>query len=146
MKLITAITLCILASPSFSAMYKWTDEQGNTHYGEQPPNYQKAQNIAPPPPAASSSKGSSERMKALRTGILKQTEDGEKAKIEAQQKASEDKEMKAYCAQLRKRIKDLQSSTRVSQQDQDGNVNYLDTTQIQKQIKETQQRLAKDCS
>ena len=127
-------------------MYKWTDEQGNIHYGEQPPNYQQAQNIAPPPPPGSSPESSSERINALRKGILKQTKDKAEAKQEAGEKAAHDKKVSAYCLQLNKRIASFQSKPRIRQKDKEGNYSYLADEQKQKQQKEMQQNRVKHCS
>lgn len=146
MKRTAYILLFIFALPGHAAMYKWTDKEGNTHYGEQPPNRQQAQNIAAPPPPASSSAGSSKRIQSLREGILKQTEEGQKAKEAAQKKSAENQKMSDYCAQLRKRITAFQSRPRVRQKGEDGEYSYLGDQQKQKQQKEMQQRLAKDCS
>lgn len=146
MKLVTTLILLIIATLSHAAMYKWTDEQGNTHYGEQPPNRQQAQNIAPPPPPASSSTDSSDRINALRAGIFKQSENSKKTKQAAREQAQDDKEHKEYCGGLRKRLATFKDRPRIRQKDKEGNYKYLGEEQKQKQQQEMQQRLTKDCS
>jgi len=31
------LLVCLLAGPALADMYKWTDENGKTHYSDQPP-------------------------------------------------------------------------------------------------------------
>lgn len=146
MQLAFVIIFIILASPSYAAMYKWTDEQGNTHYGEQPPNRENAQNITPPPPRASTEGSSLKRIQSLREGILTQAADSKKNKAELKEKALKEEKKSKYCDQLRKRLSDFQSFPRIRQKGEDGEYRFIDSTKKQKQEKEMQQRLAKDCS
>src|SRR4051795_10747432 len=63
------VVLCLLAAPVSADMYKWTDENGKTHYSDQPPPnaITKSETIkaakpqanpaAAPPPAAAGQPG-----------------------------------------------------------------------------------------
>ena len=144
MKTLIFVSLLLLSLSCFAKMYKWVDAEGNTHYGETPPDRQKAKNIAPPPPPAlGSNKPSS--LKNLREGILKQTEDKAKSKEESAKKAIEDKERSAYCDNMRKRLAQFQTRPRIRQQDKDGNYAYLGDEQKQTQQQEMQKKIAKHC-
>jgi|GEM_PF-4337876 len=146
MKPIELLLLLLLSTHSYAATYKWTDEQGNIHYGERPPNRLKATSIAPPPPPASSSSNSRERLKSIQEGILKQTKDRIKEKEEEKKKEKENEQISEYCEKLRKRITAFQNNSRIRQQDKEGSYSYLADEQKQKQQQEMQKKLAKNCS
>ena len=144
MKRAFAIILFFLLTPAYAALYKWTDEQGNTHYGERPPNHQKAQSIAPPPPRASSFELDSKRTQSLREGILTQAAENRENKEKSQEAAQKEQEKEEFCTQLRQRLTTFQTTPRIRVEGEDGKHRYVDDKQ--KQEKEMQQRLAKDCS
>lgn len=137
-----AIVLLLLCSPVHAAMYKWTDAEGNTHYGERPPNRQQAENIAPPPPRSSTP---GNRINDLRSLILKQSEDNDKAKSEAAEKAKIDTSNQENCQKLRQRLTQFKNSPRIREKNKDGEYAFLDDEDRKKQVQEMQQRLAKDC-
>ncbi len=43
----------VLSAALFADMYKWVDEEGQTHYGDKPPAGTKSETLRPPPPVSS---------------------------------------------------------------------------------------------
>ena len=45
MRSLLALLLCILASAALAQVYKWTDSNGKTHYGDSPPDAAQSQKL-----------------------------------------------------------------------------------------------------
>ena len=140
------ISLLLFSLSVHAKLYKWIDEEGQTHYGERPPNRQEAQSIAPPPPRASSAGDSSERIQALRSKILDKAADNEKKSEEIKKQKSENELQHKYCDQLRQRLRIRQENPRIRTQRDDGSIIFLDEKTTLKQKLELEQKIAKDCS
>jgi len=49
---VAGLTLLVgMVPPAGAELYKWTDEQGSTHYSQTPPPSGEVETIKPPPPA-----------------------------------------------------------------------------------------------
>ena len=60
-KSVIVVCACLgLSSLASGQVYKWTDEQGKVHYGDQPPNQQSSKQIAVQKSAISNSAGTAE--------------------------------------------------------------------------------------
>lgn len=108
-----ALLLAITPAISAAAIYKWVDQQGNVHYGSNPPAGQPAQTIQPPPPPPA---GSAQETKQLNKAV--KAADAERAKQnKAQQKAAKEaarkKTMEANCRKARTQINMLHNRHRI---------------------------------
>lgn len=139
MKYLIALLIITLSFYSHAKLYKWVDEEGNTHYGETPPDYKSAKTIAPPPPPNSSGLD----LKSLRKEITKQAKDTKKSKEDAKQDADYKKKKATYCLQLRERITNYQNSPRVRKKNDSGEYYYANK---QNEIKKLQSSLSEHCN
>lgn len=148
-KLISLLTICfICASPlSFAGkIYKWTDSDGNVHYGERPPG-KKAEQIkvrkGPANPAPTKKPSSQyDSTKKLLDSIEKDRKD----KKEADAKAAAEQERRAKnCSNAKKRVAGLKLGGRQYVMTEDGERNYLDEAAIQQRLNEAQQAVNKWC-
>ena len=62
--LLSTLLLCGVSTICSAQMYKWVDEQGDTHYSEIPPPKGDVTTVAPPPPPA---KGQENRPKITKS-------------------------------------------------------------------------------
>lgn len=148
--LISLLTICLLClSPlSFAGkIYKWTDSEGNIHYGERPPSKQAKQIKVPKGPASSpapATKASSQydATKKLLDSIDKERKD----KKEADAKAAAEKELRAKnCSNAKRRIAGLKIGGRQYEVSEDGERNYLNEADIQQRLAEAQKAADKWC-
>ncbi len=81
------VILALTATPSSAGMYKWTDADGNTQYGQHPPAGVQAEQIKPGPPPGSQPQprlSPQERLKALEAEQQKQQQKEVEAATEQQ--------------------------------------------------------------
>lgn len=135
-----ALALALNGSAMAAQIYKWVDAEGITHFGAQPPSGQVAEAVntsssAPRAPAAA----------ALPT--QPEADADEQAIIDRQVKrqvAEQEAEVRAYCAQLRTSLAQLNNNPRL-RVEEDGESRRLDENERQARIAETQKRIAEDC-
>jgi len=148
---VTLIALLVLSLSSTLAVagkiYKWVDEQGNTHYSQQPPdgratqlNIRSAPSRPAPPPSTGNRK---EKTKELLDAIATER----KQKAEARNKA--DKEaarLKTNCSNARKRVASLEMGGRRYDVTEDGERKYLDDAEVKRRLDAARQQVAKWCN
>ncbi len=136
--------MCFVAGNAFAAMYKWVDEDGNTHYSERPPPGDiETQTIKPPP------KVDTER-------ALKELEERENKFNEMQKtrtKKAEDHEIrteevamnKRNCELARDKLAKANEQTRVYAQEKDGTRRRITEEERQERIAAAQKDIAGFC-
>jgi len=130
---------------SFSDVYKWVDDEGNTHYSQQAPRDQKADLIkAPPPPARTAD----DAQKEINTLIEKQ--DGTfEAKEEERRLAKEAEEEKVkkeeFCRITKHNLEQYQNNPGRRMLDANGNVVAPNEEQRLQKITDMKKQLAEHC-
>lgn len=148
--LIILLTICLFSlSPlSFAGkIYKWTDSEGNVHYGARPPTKQaeqikvrKGPSNVPAPAAKTSNQHDS--TKKLLDAFDKERKD----KKEAADKAAAEKERRdKNCSIAKRRIAGLKIGGRQYEVTEEGERNYLNEADIQKRLSEAQKLADKWC-
>lgn len=148
-KLTAVITLCLLCATTGALagkVYKWTDSEGNIHYGERPPGTQAKEvdiHKAPPssrnaPPAESSLQETTKLLETLRKERQQKAE--KKATAEKEHKARE-----ANCSYSKRRLTGYQIGGRIYEIDDQGERSYLSDSDIQQRLEATQKEVDKWC-
>lgn len=127
----------------YSGVYKWVDEQGNIHYGQQrPSNIQSeqmsVQNYAPDDTSSYKRPGSKENSqdgKEQAADDKNKTNDTKESEKKPESKADKKRRM-AACAQARKGLANMRSSGRVRNKEKDGSINYLSEKQKSAKMKQ----------
>jgi|SRR5690606_4216252 len=124
MRLSIILLLCAFSTVSLAAskVYKWVDNEGNTHYSETKPANQEATTLKMPSAKAPSSVESVQADQTLQTDNSAVNEDVKedpiaKAKAQADLAALERKNSQILCEQAKANRLALNSSVRVSQVD-----------------------------
>jgi FKBP-type peptidyl-prolyl cis-trans isomerase len=145
---LTSIFLLCLSSQSIAGkIYKWTDNEGNTHYGERPPSQQakqikvrKGPSSAPAPTAKPGNQ--QEATKKLLDAFDKERKD----KKEAATKTAAEKERRdKNCSSAKRRIAGLKFGGRQYEVTEQGERRYLSGTDIQQRTAEAQKVADKWC-
>lgn len=124
--LLGAVLTTLVLSTSLQAAdkyYKWTDDAGVVHYGENPPDPSKAMKVN-----VHTGKTSEEAVGKLEENRAKAEVANEKAAEQAQQKnvsAENAKIVKENCAIYRQNLSALQNSARIREKDEKGEYRYL---------------------
>lgn len=131
---------------SFNAtakMYKWVDEEGNTHYSQSPPLEHEAEVITPPPKVDTDS--AIKQLEKQRESFNKADE--EKTKVEEEQKRAADELAlkKENCRLSRTRLQSLQNSRRIRTVDESGNITRASEEEHQSRIKQSMENVKEWC-
>jgi hypothetical protein len=137
----------MLALPVEATIYKWTDENGQTVYSETPPPKGTAGTRlkeAPPPPVDPNAAMETLRNRAEAFG--KRQEGRDKQENEKQQSAERDKQNQENCKQLRNNLQILTTNNQVREKTGEGDYTVLGEEQRQARIRETRERIQKECN
>lgn len=148
---LAAVLLCTLALPASADFFKWTDANGQTHFGDTPPA--NARNITPldTPKAnvlkmensegTTDSKARMERQKRMTEVLRQEAQDRENA----EQNAADEKERRdKECAKLRQQLKSM-DGVRLYTTDENGQREYVDDTSRNAYIAEINKSLETNC-
>ena len=141
-----AFILLFINFPSIAEMYKWVDENGNTHYSQSPPvsSDVNVETIAPLPPVDTSNaqqdlQQTVEKAKSLREERLVAKENKEKEENDKQQ-------LKERCQQLKERLYSLQVRPRANKKDAEGNLVRMTEDERQEDITKTKTEIKEKCN
>jgi hypothetical protein len=144
MKLPQFLLLLLLAGNASAAMYKWVDEDGNTHYTQSPPPGDiQAETIGPPPKV--NTKEAVEQLQEQQQKLEEISKQKQEA-IEAQSKADEElARKKANCELARERLASY-TEPRVKFVQADGSRVRATEEERQEQIKISQEMIDEFCN
>ena len=144
--------LILIAAGSVGAneIYKWTDEDGNVHYGDRPTGEMPANaemlaiaSRRTDPEAVAESVAARQERDAARA-------EARSAREEAERKAADEREaaeqQAAKCAEYRARLETYVTSRRLYKLDDSGERVYLDDAQMQQARSDLQKRIEETCS
>ena len=146
--LLIAISLCCTATLSMAGkIYKWTDSDGNVHYGEQPPNGKSKQMRVPTAPATQIAPSATQSSQAEATQKLLNAFDKErKEKTKAAAKAKKNKEIRdKNCSNARKRVASYSIGGRIYDITEQGERRYLEEDEIKGKLAEARKDVEKWC-
>lgn len=136
--LLAVMALTLLAGSTLAAasgMYRWVDDQGNIHYGENPPTGIESEEIrsySPPP-------GGQEQRRETPSWQREQEEEEPTDTAADQDQPSPGEE---YCEQHRQNLERLRSRTVVRTTDPDtGETRVLDEDEREQMLQETREAL-----
>ena len=128
---LTALAITVSGAAFADSIYKWTDDDGNVHYGDRPsgePTEERMQITY-----ARTSTSTVERQQQRYQDSAARREEARTAAAEAEQKAADDRaaadERMAKCEQTRTQLRQMLEARRVYREDDDGERVYLDDDQ-----------------
>jgi hypothetical protein len=137
------LIFCLLAGPALAEMYKWTDENGKTHYSDQPPpGVTKTETIKgpkatqatptppPAPPGALPPRGAPDPEMEFRKRRVQAAELEAKQQKDAQ--AAEEK--KRNCDRATEQVKAYERGGRVTRYGPNGEQIFLNEQEIQSEL------------
>lgn len=133
-----------VAGNCYAAMYKWVDEEGNTHYSEKPPAGDvEVKTIKPPPKVDSDS--AVKAVEERKEEEVKQKEAESKTAEEQAKKQQDAALMKQNCETARKNLESITANPRVYSTDEQGNRVRLGEDQRQAKIEAAKKDIAEFC-
>lgn len=146
--LLTLSALCfvLLVSPATQAgkFYKWVDDSGVTHYGENPPDTETASVVNVKAGASSDQAKEVEKLEAQRQAAKASSAEAEadpNAEVERRNKEI----MAKNCKIQQQNLSQLSANRRVKETDENGEVRYLDEKDIEARIAEIKKYIKDNC-
>lgn len=140
-----AIATLLMTFTVHAQIYKWVDENGQTHYSQQPPASGEAQQIDVPPPPPVDPEAAQEEVEEL----IEQQEAAEQAEQEAREQAQQEAEQQAIreenCRIARQNLEQYQNNPGRRVMDEEGNVTRLREEDRQQKMQEFQQQIDEFC-
>ncbi len=136
--LLAAVTLAPAVGASES-IYKWVDDEGITHYAQQPPPDRDAQ-LVTPNTASSPAQDSGQSSRDAQQSEASAGEQNEGDNGDAPQNMTE------FCNQLRERIATLESGDPVSVRQADDTLERLSDDERAQQLERARGQLQQHCS
>lgn len=138
------LALALLLSCTTAAaadIYRWTDAQGRTHYGDRPPAEGAEKIVEPPPPSDLSPEEANAKLDAIRAQREAAAEERAKAKEEQAKADAERKQRAQECASAQRQLDSMRSAQRI--RDAEGNW-YTGEQRLEKQ-RELEKAIRKHC-
>lgn len=143
--LITLLTgMGLLSNFAMAKMYKWTDEDGNVHYTQQPPPGDVESTVVKPPPPVDTEKAQDE-LKQQQDKLENLEEEKQKQQEEAAKSGEKNALYEKNCRISQARLKSLQNTGRVRAVDENGNITRLTTEEHNARIDEVKEKIKKYC-
>lgn len=137
--------LSLFATVTFAEIYKWVDENGQTHYSQLAPRDVAATVIKTPPPPAIDSNAAQQQVDELiqqqETEAQIRLEQQNQQKIEAENLANKERN----CNIAQKQLQQYQNNPGRRTIDADGNVSRITEEERQQKIQEAQENVTKYC-
>lgn len=135
--------LVVVAADVNAEMYKWVDEDGNTHYTQQkPPDGLDYETKKPPPPV--DTEKAVDAFKEKQDADREKREAASKSEEEAAKTEQEQAEIKKKCDSLKLRLQSLQRP-RISTTDESGNRVRMSEEERKSQMEEVQKLISEHC-
>ena len=148
--LFTSLLFLAMDAMADNEIYRWVDENGVIHFGEQPPEKGNAQSVSIPQsagidaqPSAGANPANPEDPLEPQPSVAQQLRD---ARAEKRAEAEENERIVAEaCAQRRTLVSQLEPSTRVMVKMEDGTVTRLDDNVRLETLDEAKTYIANNC-
>jgi hypothetical protein len=126
-------------------IYKWTDDSGEVHYTQHPPQGRESVTVrrAPPPPGNPQAERSEQQQQVEQ--LDKQQQEAAKKSAEAELQAHNRKIREKNCATARKNLAELQQGGIKRYRLPSGEVVHMDEADRQKRIEEANKQIKENC-
>lgn len=139
------LIFCLAPVSGYAAMYKWVDEEGNTHYTQQPPPEGVEGTTVKPPPKVDTEQAVKE-LQQTREKLQKIEEEHTKQQDETAKQQNQAALKKENCRKAQARLSSLQNARRLRAVDEEGNVTRTTEEEHQARIAEVQEKVKKNCN
>lgn len=138
-----SLLLWALVAGAHGQAYKWVDEQGQVHYGQQPPTGGQAETL-PLPKARAPAGDPGEATRARSEASDERRQEADEAQAQAQARAEQEQARRDACATMRTNLEVLQTRSRVREL-KDGEYVPLSPEAQQARIEELRTQLEEHC-
>ncbi|MEQ9544408.1 MAG: DUF4124 domain-containing protein [Marinobacter sp.] len=145
-KIILTLAIILAAAPiaaSGASVYKWTDENGVTHFGDRQPTGQQAEQVNVRSGTSSGGQQRQSPQEQIQELDARQADEAEKRKESAVEEARR-KQREANCTTARSNLRILDRNSRI-RVEEDGEQRYLSPEEIDEQRQKFQEIADENC-
>jgi hypothetical protein len=136
----------VLTVPAHAAgIYKWVDEDGVTHYGQEPPPTADATRVGVDSPPEEELERERREMEARGEALKADREARRETQQARRETAAEREQREQRCADLRASLKKLTENRRLLVRDGDGGVRRLPEEERQERVAEQRRQIEENC-
>ena len=140
-----ALGLMLAAPLQADEIYKWVDEEGVTHYSQQPPPSGNAARVGVDSPPDEEIERERREMEATGERLDARREERREEEREERTDAAEREQRKQRCADLRSSLGKLTENRRLLVPDGEGNVRRLPEEERQERVAERRRQIEEQC-
>jgi len=142
MTLITLLAITLTPLACQAEVYKWTDNNGNTHYSDLKPNEISSEKLN-----IKTNKPNETRTSPQNASQMLDEKKSKELQAQAKRLSSEtqEKELNTQCENIRNNLKTLQENSRIKV-NENGKIRYLNPTEIEDKKQNYIQQLNDQCS
>ena len=145
-----ALVLAMLAAPAGAEIYKWTDAQGNVHYGDHPPSSSTPKPFNPQTAKDAEARAQEALRQAADQAARKRAEQAISREAASKQQAANEEEARrkaANCQRARDNLEMLQrAKTRITRVDAQGQKQILDEAAREAEMVRASRTIAENCA
>ena len=144
MKTLLITSLLFFSAVANADIYKWTDKNGNVHYGDKPTTSSEQLNISEEKSTSSTSSDETreERRQRITDAMTDDRMERDKKKAEAKKKKADKNRL---CVQSKDRLKNYKKASRLYNLDKEGNRNTLSDESRKKATSDLEKEIRKNC-
>lgn len=136
----------VFSVPAHAAeIYKWIDEDGVTHYGQEPPPSADAKRVGVDSPPDEEVERERQEMEDTGEELEANREARREAEREERRSAEEREQRERRCADLRESLKKLTENRRLLVPDGEGDVRRLPEEERQERVAERRRQIEENC-
>ncbi len=144
--LLFALLALGLSGPSYAErIYKWVDEQGNTHYSTTPPPGSQAKRIKTAPPPSTDPNEALQKLRDRSNAFNERQDNRNKSAEEQAKEAEEQAKRKKACDMLRNNLKVMTENPLVREQLPNGEFKVINEEDRQARMKKARERIQQEC-
>lgn len=140
-----ALGLALAAPLQADEIYKWVDEEGVTHYSQQPPPSGDAARVGVDRPPDEEIERERQEMEETGERLDARREERREAEQQARKEAGEREEREERCADLRSSLKKLTENRRLLVPDGEGDVRRMGEEERQERVAERRRQIEEEC-
>lgn len=151
MRFFLFVIIVVFSTHSYAEIYKWVDENGQTHYSQSPPD-KNAREITLPPSSAQPGEKEKiqQRLQEQEKFLRALDEERQYQKKLADEEEKRQQQIKAhekYCREMRLELQDMERGGVVWYElDKNGERVFLSEEEVETKKQDLRQRIKKDCS
>jgi len=132
------LTVCLLVLPAWADLYKWTDDKGNVHYSDQPPqgNVKSSESMKLPKsaPVTEAAPAKAKTSADLDMDFRKRRVEAAEAEAKAQKDAEAAEDKKRNCQRASAQVAQLERGGRIARPGPNGEQVYLSDGDIAREL------------